>query len=149
MPCVLGSSWRMRGFQIPALLLALAAMVPPALACKHSPEPSGFAESLVSRSETQSPPGAQTQPDAPTTSAPSTPASEPVGETRYACSALTREEAWRLFLAGHKYLDRDEDGSPCEWKDNPFRDDPKPGCHWVKGYMKKSGTQVSGHWRCR
>lgn len=77
---------------------------------------------------------------------------------RYKCSEISRAVA-KIFLAsGHNYLDRDNDGDPCEPHNFP---DQKPykapvvssssgsNCHWVSGYRRKSGSYVRGHTRCR
>lgn len=36
----------------------------------------------------------------------------------YSCSELTESQAYRFLAQGHRYLDRDQDGHPCEWGPN-------------------------------
>jgi hypothetical protein len=74
---------------------------------------------------------------------------------KYICSDLTPASAMALYQAGHTYLDRDSDGSPCEPSDYPTYTRPaasssaSSNCHMVGGYYRKSGTYVRGHMRCR
>ena len=79
---------------------------------------------------------------------------------RFKCSDITRRSAKILLDAGHGYLDRDNDGDPCEPHNFPEQK-PFPSsttstssasssnCHWVSGYTRKNGTRVRGHSRCR
>lgn len=77
---------------------------------------------------------------------------------RFKCSEISRDVA-KIFLAsGHNYLDRDNDGDPCEPHNFPEQKPYKApavssssgsGCHWVSGYRRKSGSYVRGHTRCR
>ena len=73
----------------------------------------------------------------------------------YICSELSDSEATALYLAGHTYLDRDNDGLPCEPYPNPYVRPEAPtrsyrsNCHYVSGYTRSNGTYVRGHNRCR
>lgn len=69
---------------------------------------------------------------------------------KYTCGQLTEEMANSLYRAGHKYLDGDSDGKPCESRSS-LRSNTRKGsnCHYVKGYKRKNGTYVSGYTRCR
>lgn len=73
----------------------------------------------------------------------------------YICSELSASEANSLYLAGHSYLDRDNDGLPCEPYPNPYVRPVTPtqsyesNCHYVNGYTRSNGSYVSGHTRCR
>ena len=71
----------------------------------------------------------------------------------YRCAELSKAEAYTHLSAGHTYLDRDNDGHPCEWnkKKPSYTSTPSnsSNCHYVSGYYRKSGTYVKGHTRCR
>ena len=41
-------------------------------------------------------------------------ASNNTGTRVYRCDELTQQQAYYLYRNGHKYLDRDKDGQPCE-----------------------------------
>ncbi len=72
----------------------------------------------------------------------------------YTCSELSESEAYLLLLGGHTYLDKDGDGDPCEWgkksytSKKSYTPSSRSG-HWVKGYRRKNGTYVRGHYRRR
>lgn len=73
---------------------------------------------------------------------------------QYRCADLTDSQAQVLMEAGHRYLDADGDGDACE--PDPRRDyapvaakSSDGNCHWVDGYIRKNGTKVRGHKRCR
>lgn len=80
--------------------------------------------------------------------------------TKYVCSELNKGRAYELMLSGHSYLDRDNDGHPCEWNSLSYTSSPtkattekrvikKSNCTWVNAYRRKDGTYVRGHRRCR
>lgn len=78
-----------------------------------------------------------------------------VTTVKFICSDLTPASAMILYRAGHTYLDRDNDGEPCEPSNYPEYTRPtvssssSSNCHMVGGYYRKSGTYVRGHMRCR
>ena len=85
-----------------------------------------------------------------TTTVRATTATTATTATKYICSDLTPTSAMALYLKGHTYLDRDNDGQPCEPSDFPSYTRPtSSNCHMVGGYYRKSGTYVRGHMRCR
>ena len=90
-----------------------------------------------------------TVPLIPTTSSHSRP------QRSYICSELSVSEANALYLAGHSYLDRDNDGLPCEPYPNRYVRPATPtrsygsNCHYVNGYTRSNGSYVRGHTRCR
>lgn len=77
--------------------------------------------------------------------------------TRFRCSDISRSTAKTLLDMGHGYLDRDNDGDPCEPHNFPEQKPYTPAvsassasnCHWVRGYTRKNGTRVRGHTRCK
>lgn len=74
---------------------------------------------------------------------------------QYKCSTISRAQAMLLYLQGHRYLDRDSDGQPCEANDItvekatyvPPTPAPSTGRCYVNGYRRSNGTYVSGYWR--
>jgi len=76
---------------------------------------------------------------------------------RYTCSTISQETARSLYSQGHRYLDRDNDGKPCEANDitlekpiyipPPVVTPPSTGRCWVSGYTRKNGTRVQGYYR--
>lgn len=75
---------------------------------------------------------------------------------QYKCSTVSQAQAMLLYLQGHKYLDRDRDGRPCEANDitierttyvPPPTTPPSSGKCWVNGYRRSNGTWVNGYWR--
>jgi hypothetical protein len=74
---------------------------------------------------------------------------------QYKCSAISHAQAVLLYFQGHKYLDRDRDGLPCEANDVtvekatyvPPPTTPSPKRCWVNGYRRSNGTYVNGYWR--
>ncbi|MES2899497.1 MAG: DUF4214 domain-containing protein [Pseudomonadota bacterium] len=74
----------------------------------------------------------------------------------YKCASLTSAMAFQLYLQGHTYLDRDNDGKPCEASDitretaTVVVTPPPvvgPRMCWVNGYRRSNGTYVSGYYR--
>lgn len=80
---------------------------------------------------------------------------KPVKQKKYICSELSASEASSLYNQGHTYLDRDNDGKPCEptyfsrYVRPSSASSTKSRCSYVGGYYRKSGTYVRGHMRCR
>jgi Excalibur calcium-binding domain len=76
-------------------------------------------------------------------------------QRQFKCSEISDAQAINLFNQGHTYLDRDNDGKPCEWNDKHLESQTnqsgKTGgnCHYVAGYTRKNGTRVKGYTRCR
>lgn len=78
----------------------------------------------------------------------------PIGDTGiFKCSTLSASLAQSLFAAGHRYLDRDNDGKPCEVSDILAEASTGTGpvvggkrCY-VNGYYRKNGTYVKGYYR--
>lgn len=68
---------------------------------------------------------------------------------KYRCADITKAFAYSLLANGHSYLDKDGDGSPCEYSKSYSSTNAKSNCHWVNGYTRKNGTYVRGHRRCR
>ncbi|NHZ36720.1 PKD domain-containing protein [Massilia rubra] len=73
----------------------------------------------------------------------------------YRCGSITKQRALALYAEGHTYLDRDNDGKPCEANDianeitSPYVA-PIPsssGQCYVSGYYRKNGTYVKGYYR--
>lgn len=94
-------------------------------------------------------------------------------ELHYQCSDITQSFAQTLFSQGHTYLDKNNNGYPCEWPNarpmptqKIYAPTPTPAsnfykptkktytpkstgrCHYVGGYMRK-GRYVRGYKRCR
>ena len=76
---------------------------------------------------------------------------------RFKCSDISKAVAIIFLADGHNYLDRDNDGDPCEPHNFPEHKPYKAptvsssgsNCHYVSGYRRKSGSYVRGHTRCR
>lgn len=87
------------------------------------------------------------------TVSPITPPSSP--RRNYICNELSTSEANSLYLSGHDYLDRDNDGIPCEPYTTPYiRPTTRSQSfgtsgYFVNGYTLSSGPYVRGHQRCR
>jgi Domain of unknown function (DUF4214)/PKD domain len=85
------------------------------------------------------------------------PIATPISDNgQYKCATLSQSQAMLLYLQGHKYLDRDRDGRPCEANDitverttvvPPTTTPPSSGRCWVNGYRRSNGTWVNGYWR--
>lgn len=94
-------------------------------------------------------------------------------ELHYQCSDITQSFAQTLFSQGHTYLDKNNNGYPCEWANarpmptqkiytptptatskiyKPTKKTYTPKstgrCHSVRGHMRK-GRYVRGYTRCR
>ena len=71
----------------------------------------------------------------------------------YTCSNISKVEAYSLLKEGHTYLDRDNDGHPCEWNNNKntYYKSSYPSSsyesNYVRSYYRKDGTYVRGHFR--
>lgn len=136
-----------RWIRFAPVLLAVSLALP-SFGCETAPEPSVSTAGTVGLQDSVEILGGAGSTEHP--SLPVSTKSEPAGTTRYACSALTEDKAWALFRAGHTYLDRDEDGTPCEYDPrSEYNTPPEPGCRWVNAYTRKGGVKVRGHWRCR